>query len=209
MSYRKKQPSACVWKNPLQLIGNSILLAVFLQGCSSANSSPTDATQPNTSLPTNSSESTATPATNIMWTKTESPLFPANWPPTSETVWVRYTFAYGKNPATLFDGSYVTRPLSKTEWKAGNSSTTTLSTDMSQAAIQGVKPLDNETAAILKTGKQVSEYCLKMTELPKPNAPKTKEMLDYYQAWFKYNCAFLGLIRDNHAGFIDWVTNNQ
>jgi hypothetical protein len=50
---------------------------------------------------------------------------------------------------------------------------------------------------------------LKMTELPNPNMPETKEMLAYNQSWFKYNDAFLGLIRANHADFIDWVALNK
>jgi hypothetical protein len=80
---------------------------------------------------------------------------------------------------------------------------------MTQAAVQGVLPLDSQTSTILENEKQVSAYCLKMTELPNPNMPETKEMLAYNQSWFKYNDAFLGLIRANHADFIDWVALNK
>jgi hypothetical protein len=180
-----------VWKKTLRVIGVNTLLAFFLYACGSANLSP------------------ATTSPNIMWTKTESPLFPANWPPTLETVWVRYTFAYGRNPALLMDGAYVTSPLSKTEWKAGNVSTITISNEMTEAAIQGVIPLDNGTTAILENEKRVSEYCLTMAAVPNLDTVETKEILAYYAAWFKYNSAFLDLIRDNHAEFIDWVEINQ
>jgi len=168
-------------------------IGIFLCACNFAASLPIAATQPDTTV----------------WTKTVSPLFPADWPPTPDTAWARYTFAYGNNPAALMDGAYVTYPLSKTEWKGGVSTTTELSSDMTQAAAQGVIPLDSQTGAILENEKQVSEYCLKMTELPDPNTPETKEMLAYYQTWFKYNGAFLGLIRESHAGFIDWATLNK
>ncbi len=180
-----------VWKKTLQVIGVNTLLAFFLYACGSANLSP------------------ATTSPNIMWTKTESPLFPANWAPTSETIWVRYTFAYGSNPAELMDGSYVTSPLSKTKWRAGSTSTIILSDEMTEAAIQGMIPLDDEALAILENEKQVSEYCLKMAGMPNLNTSETKEMLAYYAAWFKYNSAFLDLIRNNHAEFIDWVEINQ
>jgi hypothetical protein len=182
MSHKKRR----TWRGLLQVIGVGIPLVVFLCACNLR----TSATQPDMTS----------------WTKTESPLFPASWPPASNTVWVRYTFAYGSDPANLMDGAYVTYPLSKTEWKEGISTTTVLSSDMTQAAVQGVLPLDSQTSKVLENEKQVSVYCLQLTELPDPNLTETEEMLAYYQAWFKYNGAFLDLIRENHADFIDWVT---
>ena len=172
----------------------NILLVIVLYSCT---------------LTTGSLRRSTTPS-EIMWTKTESPLFPVTWPPTAETVWVRYTFAYGTDLANLRDGSYVTYPLSKTEWKSGRIyATTELRKDMTQAGIQGVVPVDSETRKILENAKQVSEHCLKMTALPTPNTSASKEVLAYYQVWFKYNGAFLGLIKDNHKGFVDWVVQNK
>lgn len=145
----------------------------------------------------------------ISWSKTESPIFPSNWPPTADTVWVSYTFAYGSNPAALMDGAYVTSPLARTEWKGKVSTTTELSNEVKQASIQGVLPLDSQTLTILEKGNQAFEYCLNMTELPKRDKQETKEMLAYYQAWFKYNGAFLTLMREDHVDFIDWVSLNK
>ncbi len=142
----------------------------------------------------------------ISWSKTESPLFPSNWPPTADTVWVSYTFAYGSNPAALMDGAYVTSPLARTERKGNISTTTELSNKVKQASIQGVLPLDSQTLAFLEKRNQAFEYCLKMTELPNLDKQETKEMLAYYQAWFKYNGAFLTLICEDHVDFIDWVS---
>jgi hypothetical protein len=193
MSHKKESFSSRTSQDSIRVIGGSVLLVIFLCACNFAAKIPKTATQPDMTS----------------WTKTESPLFPANWPPTAETVWVSYTFAYGNNPAALMDGAYVTYPLSKTEWKGGVSTTTELSSDMTQAAVQGVILLDSETSAILENEKHVSEYCLKVAGLPDPNTPETKEMLAYYQTWFKYNGAFLGLIRENHADFIDWVIMNK
>ncbi len=145
----------------------------------------------------------------ISWSKTESPLFPSNWPPTADTVWVSYTFAYGSNPATLMDGAYVTSPLARTEWKGNVSTITELSNEVKQASIQGVLPLDGQTLTILEKGIQAFEYCLNMTELPNRDKQETKEMLAYYQAWFKHNGAFLTLMREDHVDFIDWVSLNK
>ncbi len=170
-----------------------ILLIFLLGACNLTNGLSTPAMEPDM----------------ISWSKTESPLFPSNWPPTADTVWVSYTFAYGSNPATLMDGAYVTSPLARTEWTGNGSTTTELSNEMKQASIQGVIPLDSQTLAILEKREQAFESCLNMTELPNLDKQETKEMLAYYQAWFKYNGAFLTLIREDHVDFIDWVSSNK
>jgi hypothetical protein len=176
----------------------SILLALSFLACNFLTpAAGQDVTSPDTASP------------EIKWSETQSPLLPVTWPPTADTVWVRYTFAYGSNPALLMDGNYVTNPLSKTEWKAGVESTIVLSEEMTQVAIQGMVPLDEETQKILDTESRVSEYCLNLTGLPDPNAPETQELLTYYRAWFKYNDTFLGLVRTDHADFIDWVTQEN
>ena len=141
----------------------------------------------------------------ISWNKTESLLFPSAWPPTDDTVWVSYTFAYGNNPAALMDGAYVTAPLARTEWKGNTSTSAELSNEMKQSSIQGILPLNNRVLTILEKGNQIFEYCLNMTGLPDSDKQETKEMLAYYQTWFKYNGAFLGLIRKDHVEFINWV----
>lgn len=155
---------------------------------------------------TESSSSTMSP--EIMWAETQSPFFPTTWPPSSNTTWVRYTFAYGSNPAMLIDGSYVTYPLSKTEWNAGIESTTQLNKEKTQAVIQGIVPLDEETQKILEDEKLISEYCLTLTDLPDLNTPEAKKMLAYYNTWFKYNNAFVELVKSDHSEFINWVVQN-
>src|SRR5512134_76535 len=162
---KKEEYSSRKRQGTLQVIVAGTLLIVLLGACNFVTSLPTATTQPDMTV----------------WNEIESPLFPTNWPPTPGMVWVSYTFAYGSNPATLMDGSYVTHPLSKTEWKEGTSTTTILSTDMTPASIQGIVPLDNQTRRILENGTKVSEALLKMTELPDLNTPETEEMLAYYQ----------------------------
>jgi hypothetical protein len=176
----------------LKVIAIGSLALLFLAACNATGSLTMATTQPDMTV----------------WSKTESPPLPTTWPPTSDTVWVRYTFAYGNNPSELMDGNYVTSPLSKTEWRGGTSTTTVLSNDMTRATVQGVVPLDEQTRLILDTEEQVSAYCLGLTDLPDPNAPETRAMLAYYGMWFQYNGAFLGLIRKDHAGFVEWVASN-
>lgn len=171
----------------ISLLGRVILLAFLLSGC----------------------ESNKMPPSSIMWTRTESPLFPTDWPPSAETVWVSYTFAYGIDPTTLMDGSYVTAPLSKTEWRAGSGTTIILSDQMREAGIQGVTSLDEQARRILMTGRRVSQSCLALTALPDLDQNETKELLAYYGTWFQYNGTFVGLIRRDHAAFMDWILANQ
>lgn len=140
----KKIEYSSTWKAQdfLQVIGFNVMLAIFLCACKLTANLPTATTQPDMT----------------MWRKTDSPLFPTIWPPTSETIWVHYTFAYGNNPTKLMDGAYVTNPLSKTEWLGGKATTTALSNDMTQVAVQGVLPLDSQTRTIFENEKQVSDY---------------------------------------------------
>jgi hypothetical protein len=203
MPHKKGYFSVRTWQDLVQAIGAGVLLAISLCACNFAANFPT------TNPPTATKQPDTTQPDMTVWKKKESPPFPSTWPPTPDTVWVRYTFAYGSNPPKLMDGVYVTAPLSKTEWKRGTPTTTELSSDMTQAAVQGVIQLDTQTIHILENEKQVSAYCLTITELPTRSTSKTKEMLAYYQAWFKYNGAFLGLIQKNHADFIDWVGTNK
>ena len=192
MSHKKRFASQRQ-KSPLQVTVLSALVIMYLGACTFATGGPAFAPSPDLTV----------------WRQVRSPLFPSNWPPTTEAVWVRYTFAYGSNPAELADGEYVTKPLSKTECREDVVTTTALSDEMVQAAIQGVTPLDEPTRLLLENEKPVSGDCVTMTQLPDPNLPETKELLAYYQAWFKYNGAFLDLIRNDHTDFIDWVLSNE
>lgn len=186
---RKKEHAARKWST----FSSASLALIFICACNFAGRVPAATPQPDMTA----------------WSETESPLFPLSWPPTADTVWVSYTFAYGSNPSTLMDGVYVTPPLSKTEWEGGKSTTTVLSKDRKQETTQGVVPLDEQAGAILETGPRVSAYCLKLTALPDQPTSDAQDMLAYYQTWFKYNGAFLELIRNDHADFIEWVEQGR
>jgi hypothetical protein len=149
--------------------------------------------------------STPTPQPPIMWRMTQSPVFPGEWPPTSATVWARYTFAYGSSPIGLADGMYVTRPLTRTvvqrDGSAGDA--TALNSTLESVGIQGVSPLDAAASATLKTGPQVQTQLLQLTALPDEVA--AAELREFYRTWIKLNGAFAAQIRAEHAGFFDWL----
>ena len=151
---------------------------------------------------------TPTPQPPIFWRTTPSPVFPSEWPPTAETVWTRYTFAYGSSPSGLADGMYVTRPLTRTEIQHDGSAgqSTTLNTDLESVGIQGVSPLDAASRATLDKGSQIQAQCLQLTALPDEAA--AAELREFYRMWIKLNGAFAKQIRAEHADFFDWIGND-
>jgi hypothetical protein len=153
------------------------------------------------------SPGTPEPQAPIMWRTTQSPVFPGEWPPTSATEWVRYTFAYGSNPAALADGVYVTRPLMRTEVRrdgtAGNA--ITLSTTRESVGIQGMSPLTPASSETLSKGPHVQDQCLQLATLP--DEAMAVELREYYRTWINFNGAFAAQIRPEHGDFFDWLEN--
>lgn len=149
---------------------------------------------------------TSNPESAITWSKVESPIFPDTWPPTENTIWVSYIFAYGIDPS-LMDGVRVSPPLVKKDWTSGT--TTETGNKMEVAAIQGLIPLDDTSIAILESRNDVSKFCLTLSALPNPLLEESKDMLAYYSTWFKYNDAILGWIQMDHTPFIEWVRTNS
>ena len=144
-----------------------------------------------------------------MWTTTQSPVFPSEWPPTANTQWVRYTFAYGTNPTTLMDGAYVTRPLTRTvvQRDGTDGEATTLSTVLEDAGIQGVRPLDAASSAALGKGAQVQTQLLSLQAAPDQAA--AVELRTYYRVWVNLNGVIAKSIRPNHAAFFQWIEAEQ
>jgi hypothetical protein len=140
-----------------------------------------------------------------MWSTTQSPLFPTEWPPTTSTTWVRYSFAYGRNPTTLMDGAYVTRPLTRTvvQRDGTDGAATTLSTALEEAGTQGVKPLDAASSTTLGKGPQVQARCLQLQSMP--DEASAVELREYYRVWLSLNGAFTKFIRPDHAAFLEWI----
>jgi hypothetical protein len=151
------------------------------------------------------SMSTPTPQPPMMWRTTESPVFPNEWPPTSATVWTRYTFSYGNSPTELADGMFVTRPLTRTTVRRDGSEgdAIALSTTLESIGIQGVSPLDAASSAALGKGPQVQAQGLQLTALP--NETAAAELREYYRTWIKLNGKFATQIRAEHADFFDWI----
>lgn len=150
-----------------------------------------------------------TPELPIAWHMQESPPFPSEWPPTASTRWVRYTFAYGTNPAALMDGAYVTQPLTRTEVQRDgrDGEATTLSTALESAGIQGVGPLDATSNATLIKGPQAQAQGLHLTA--QPDEATAAQLRNYYRLWIKLNGAFAKQIRSEHSAFFNWLESDR
>ncbi len=144
-----------------------------------------------------------------MWTMMQSPLFPSEWPPTTLTTWVRYTFAYGRNPTKLMDGVYVTQPLSRTivQRDGTDGEATTLRTAFEEAGIQGVKPLDAASSTALGKEPQVQAQLLQLQVTP--DEAVAAEVRGYYRVWVGLNGVFAKFIRPSHAAFFEWIEAGQ
>jgi len=144
-----------------------------------------------------------------MWTMMQSPLFPSEWPPTASTTWVRYTFEYGRNPTKLMDGAYVTQPLTRTivQRDGSDGEATTLSTALEEAGIQGVKPLDAASSAVLGKGAQVQAQLLALQALP--DEAVAAQVREYYRVWVGLNGTITKFIRPNHTAFFEWIEAGQ
>jgi hypothetical protein len=142
----------------------------------------------------------------IAWSTATTPLFPNEWPPTPNTTWVRYAFAYGKDPQ-LADGNRVASPWARIEVSSGSDSATVvpLAATLEAKEVQGVQPIDPAALNALEEGEQVTASALKLTQLPAPDSPEAAALRNYYRAWQKYNGAIASIIKPNHQAFFEWV----
>ncbi len=144
----------------------------------------------------------------IAWEPAYSVLFPTEWPPTPATTWVRYAYAQGME-MDLNDAVRVAAPWARLEVPSHSAMVTIvpLSAQLKPVTIQGVKPIDTATQAVLAKGGAVSAYCLQLTALPQPNSAQAADMRTFYRTWLKYNGALVDLIRPNHAKFLAWLND--
>jgi hypothetical protein len=143
----------------------------------------------------------------IYWQQADSVLFPSEWPPTANTIWVRYLYAQGVDMENLADAVRISPPWARVELR-GNATTVTivpLNTRLEPVTTQGMQPIDEATQAVLAKEDAVSVYCLALTALPQSKNPEVSEMRAFYQTWLKYNGALVDLIRSNHEKFLNWI----
>ena len=144
----------------------------------------------------------------IAWSPRTTPAFPTSWPPTSATTWVRYVYAAGRDlGGGLADGERVARPWARVELRPGaaTAAIVPLSARLEPLDIQGVRPIDGATLAILRTEEQVTAAGRRLTALPDPAAAETAELRAFYRAWLSLNGVIASAIRPDHGAFLAWV----
>jgi hypothetical protein len=199
-----------IWQYPL-------IVCLFVSGCSfNPFDRPAAATGP---VPTaeveqqlqglwNRLDKGSPPANKlpVAWSPTYSVLFPSEWPPTPNMIWIRYAYAQGID-MELVDGMRVAAPWARLEQRGSLDTVTIipLSTHLEPMTVQGSGPIDARTQGVLTRGGVISAACLKLTALPQPNDPATLEMRAYYRTWMQYNGGLVAFIRKNHEKFLAWV----
>ena len=145
-------------------------------------------------------------APSLAWRAAYTPLFPAAWPPTASTVWVRYGFAYGHD-LRLRDGMRVAQPWARIEVLAGQARArlTPLRESLEACAVQGVRPLAGDELAVLQSGAEVERYAGGLARLPELEAPATGRMRVYYLTWLALNGAVAQALAPDHAEFFGWL----
>jgi len=140
------------------------------------------------------------------WSSSSTPPFPAQWPPTPTTTWVRYAYAYGLDPQ-LADGEQIARPWARLELAAGSgrARVVLLSRKLEGIGTQGVAPLDAASLKVLETEDAVTARCLRLDGPPPAGRPETTELAAFFRTWLGFNGVIAEAIGPDHAAFLAWV----
>lgn len=148
------------------------------------------------------------PNGNVVWSPARTPYFASEAPPTTRTIWTSYAFAYGMPiDGKLADGQHVAKPWAKIVYDAGGRtfSVTTLSTRLEDSGqIQGVSPLNADTAALLNRANAFRDWILEHEKWPQWNA-ELQDLQQYYVSWSANNGVIVSLIERDHVDFMRWV----
>ncbi len=149
------------------------------------------------------------PGGDIVWSPARTPFFASEAPPTARTIWTSYAFAYGAPiDGKLADGQHVAKPWAKIVYDVNNHTFTAniLSTELEDSGqIQGVRPLNAETAALLNRADAFRGWVLEHEKWPQWNA-ELQDLQQYYITWSANNGVIVSLIENDHVEFIQrWV----
>lgn len=140
------------------------------------------------------------------WRIMFTPPFPEVWPPTGSSGWIQYVYAYGQEPQ-LADGVRVAKPWAELRIGPGglNGTLNLLSGTLEPAGIQGVFPLPEAQAAIVRDNTSVVAMLWGLGGLP--SEAQAAPIRAYYDLWLRTNGAILEVlpVEAGRTAFISWV----
>lgn len=192
-----------------------VAFTAFVLGCAApplrpSISKPMNNTDANTHLQTlwqTLEKPSGTSVAPVMWNMAVTPVLPASWPPSANTLWVRYAYAQGMD-MRLADGVYITTPWAKVELRQHGVEATVvqLGTKLVENGIQGMVPLKQEEFAVLHNSEAPQTTALGLSTLPDPANKNVAAMKTYYKAWLQANGRIARMVEADHGVFFAWAS---
>lgn len=145
-------------------------------------------------------------APDLVWSPQYTPYFPTAWPPGGDPLWVRYAYAYGRDPR-LADAVRVSGIWARVDARpvAGTAVVASLLTKAEVIGTQGVFPLPGASREVLAKQDAVLAYAFSLRSLPDAAAPATTDLRAFYREWARGNGVILAQLKANHAAFLAWL----
>ena len=137
-----------------------------------------------------------------------TPWFPTQWPPSSETPWLRYGYARGQEfPPRIADGEQVSKVLLRAELIPYERKVkiSWLQEKIEAQGIQGIRPLMPDEAEVLRQDKEIKIKVLGLQSLPPANDATGTQLKKYYRLWLQTNGVIADQIKGFHPAFFAWV----
>ncbi len=144
----------------------------------------------------------------FLWQRHSTPPLPLAWPPTRDTGWVRYEYAYGFDPVRTADAIRVAAPWARVQLDRDGQprEARLLETAGAELGLQGVFPTHPPSGAI--DGEQVRREearALQLTVLPAPGSREQAGLAAFYGQWLQRNGVIAAAVRDAHEPFFAWI----
>ena len=147
------------------------------------------------------------PPRGVVWNYVISPPFPAAWPPDGKGMVYYYAYASGFRMG-LVDAEVVAAPWGRltADALAGVSpKLEMLGERLTDAGVQGVRPLEPEEISVYKTKEAVEARILALSQSKSIPPADEKLIRLYFCQWRKGNGVIAGQIGKFHPGFFKWL----
>lgn len=143
----------------------------------------------------------------VSWNCIITPPFPCKWPPNGEGEVCYYAYATGRRVG-LLDAEVVTAPWGRVLLDATRKKPPKmeiLTRELSEAGIQGARPLIPQEVAIYRTAEVIETAIQDLSKTTQPKTAGIAPIKRYYCQWSKDNGVVSDQVRTLHMGFFLWL----